>query len=78
MLDEVESASNKKIVKFKEILVDKTGKRAALFTHACPDPDAIGSMLGISWLLKKCYDIDSDLFYLAVCVSEAKSLSLKL
>jgi nanoRNase/pAp phosphatase (c-di-AMP/oligoRNAs hydrolase) len=45
--------------KFKAIL-DKS-KRAAIFTHPFPDPDAIGSMMAIKWMLcklgiySKCY-----------------------
>lgn len=37
--------------------------KAAIFTHRCPDPDAIASMWGISWLLQKSFDLESDLFY---------------
>jgi len=38
-------------------------KKIAIFTHAYPDPDAIGSMMGVSWLLQKEFGIESDLFY---------------
>ena len=56
--------SNKIIDKFKEIVnIKKGNKKAAIFTHPCPDPDALGSMLGLSWLLKRGYDIDADCFY---------------
>lgn len=45
-------------------LVKRAGpQRAALFTHRCPDPDAIGSMMGMSWLLHRAFGIESDLFY---------------
>lgn len=37
--------------------------RAAIFTHRCPDPDAMASMMGMEWLLKKSFGIESDLFY---------------
>jgi nanoRNase/pAp phosphatase (c-di-AMP/oligoRNAs hydrolase) len=40
----------------------KGKKKAAIFTHASPDPDAIGSMMGMDWLLQK-MDVDADLFY---------------
>ena len=44
--------------------IKKLGKvRAGLFTHRCPDPDAIGSMMGMQWLLQKAFDIESDLYY---------------
>jgi len=53
--------------KIKKSLTDffeKTkGCKVALFTHPSPDPDAIGSMMAMSWMLKKVYDIDVDLFY---------------
>lgn len=39
------------------------GKKAALFTHAFPDPDAIGSMMAVAWLLQKEFGLESDLFY---------------
>ena len=31
----------------------KGKKRVAIFTHAFPDPDALGSMMGMGWLLGK-------------------------
>jgi nanoRNase/pAp phosphatase (c-di-AMP/oligoRNAs hydrolase) len=37
--------------------------RVALFTHPAPDPDAIGSIIAMEWLLKKAYGIDADGFY---------------
>ena len=37
-------------------------KKCAIFTHAGPDPDAIGSMMGLEWLLSK-YGIECDLFF---------------
>lgn len=37
-------------------------KRAAVFTHPCPDPDAIGSMMGIQWLLEK-LEIECDAYF---------------
>lgn len=47
--------------KFKEI-VDARHKRVAIFTHPHPDPDAIGSMMGLKWLFSK-FGTLSDLFY---------------
>jgi len=41
---------------------DKT-MQAAIFTHAYPDPDALGSMMGLQWLLRRFFDIESNLFY---------------
>jgi len=38
--------------------------RVALFTHPAPDPDAIGSIIAMEWLLKKAYGIDADGFYM--------------
>lgn len=37
--------------------------KIAIFSHRCPDPDAIGSMMGLKWLLEKRYGIEADLFY---------------
>ena len=53
------------IVDFKKVIVDKTKdkSKAAIFTHSSPDPDAIGSMMGMVWFLKKEFDLDSDCFY---------------
>lgn len=39
------------------------GQRAAIFTHPTPDPDAIGSMMGLAWYLRKTFDIDADCFF---------------
>lgn len=44
-------------------LFETKPKKVALFTHACPDPDAIGSMMGLEWLLSKKYGIESVGFY---------------
>jgi nanoRNase/pAp phosphatase (c-di-AMP/oligoRNAs hydrolase) len=38
-------------------------KPFAIFTHAYPDPDAIGSMMGLNWILSKAFGIESDIFY---------------
>jgi len=43
-------------------IVDKA-KRVAIFTHSFPDPDAIGSMMAVSWLLTKVFSIESVCFY---------------
>jgi nanoRNase/pAp phosphatase (c-di-AMP/oligoRNAs hydrolase) len=48
---------------FLELIKKKSDVRAALFTHRCPDPDAIASMMGMQWLLQKSFGIESDLFY---------------
>jgi nanoRNase/pAp phosphatase (c-di-AMP/oligoRNAs hydrolase) len=42
-------------------LLDKS-KRAAIFTHPFPDPDAIGSMMAIKWILNK-FNISSKCYY---------------
>jgi nanoRNase/pAp phosphatase (c-di-AMP/oligoRNAs hydrolase) len=47
--------------KFREI-VQSGHKRVAIFTHPHPDPDAIGSMMGLKWLFGK-FGTNSDLFY---------------
>ena len=38
--------------------------RVAIFTHPSPDPDAIGSQMGMAWLLRKAYEnIEVDCFF---------------
>lgn len=55
------------LVKVKKSLSDffekNKGCKVAIFTHPSPDPDAIGSMMGMSWMLRKIYDIEVDCFY---------------
>lgn len=34
-----------------------------IFSHSCPDPDAIASMMGIQWLIQKCFGLESHLLY---------------
>lgn len=53
---------------FRELIERKTEKqtksvRAALFCHPFPDPDAVGSMVGMQWMLERTWGIESDLFY---------------
>ena len=45
--------------------IEKRGSaRIAIFTHPSPDPDAIGSQMGLAWLLRKSHDnIEVDCFY---------------
>jgi nanoRNase/pAp phosphatase (c-di-AMP/oligoRNAs hydrolase) len=45
---------------FKSLI--KTVKRVSIFTHPFPDPDAIGSMMGMKWIFSK-FGIPSDLYY---------------
>ena len=45
---------------FKKLIEGK--KKAAIFTHPAPDPDAIGAMMGMQWLLDKHCAIETDLF----------------
>ena len=48
------------LTKFSKLI---QGKRSvALFTHHGPDPDGIGSMMGLQWLFQK-FGIASQLFY---------------
>jgi nanoRNase/pAp phosphatase (c-di-AMP/oligoRNAs hydrolase) len=50
--------------KIKAALSEKGTAKVAIFTHPCPDPDAIGSQMGLSWLLHKAYEgIEVDCFY---------------
>lgn len=48
----------------QKAVASKGTARVAIFTHPCPDPDAIGSQMGFAWLLRKSYDnIEVDCFY---------------
>ena len=50
--------------KIKVALVEKGVAKIAVFTHPSPDPDAIGSQMGLAWLLRKAYDgVEIDCFY---------------
>lgn len=55
------------LTKVKKSFVDffekNKGCKVAIFTHPSPDPDALGSMMAMSWLLKKVYEVDVDCFY---------------
>lgn len=46
-----------------DAICNKGIKKAAIFTHPYPDPDAIGSIMGLQWLLTKKYNVESDSFY---------------
>lgn len=48
---------------FHEKLKSVGNVKVAIFTHRCPDPDAMSSMMGMAWLLKKSYGLETDLFY---------------
>lgn len=60
MTSEQDSSDSKVFQAFREVV--SSANRAAIFTHAYPDPDAIGSMMGLKWLLAKA-GVSSDLFY---------------
>ena len=51
--------------KLNELITEKKidGKKIAIFSHRVLDPDAIGSMLGIEFLINKIHGIDCDLIY---------------
>jgi nanoRNase/pAp phosphatase (c-di-AMP/oligoRNAs hydrolase) len=38
---------------FKKLIKDKSPKKIAIFTHSCPDPDAIGSIMAFTWMISK-------------------------
>ena len=48
------------IEKFKSLIGGFN--KSAIFTHPFPDPDAIGSMMGMKWIFSK-FGISSDLYY---------------
>ena len=51
--------------KFHELLskLDPETAKVGLFSHRYPDPDAIGSMMGLSWFLKRVYGLSADIIY---------------
>lgn len=61
MVDQTENLDSLVFNKFQEIVRSGPAK-AAIFTHPYPDPDAIGSMMGLKWILSK-FGISSDLYY---------------
>jgi nanoRNase/pAp phosphatase (c-di-AMP/oligoRNAs hydrolase) len=46
---------------FRQVV--KGRKKAAVFTHPAPDPDAMGAMMAVRWLLAKHCNIETDLFF---------------
>ncbi len=56
------SDSYQELVEAIQAVVDKD-QRVGLFTHACPDPDAIASMMGMQWVLQKVFGLESHLLY---------------
>lgn len=69
--EEVESLRSKQFNQqfsqpFDQVIQAKAANgpvRAAIFAHPFPDPDAIASQMGVAWLLRTLYNIDSDLFF---------------
>lgn len=59
--------------KFREI-VTAGHSRVAIFTHPHPDPDAIGSMMGLKWMFSK-FGVAADLFY-AGAISHPQNRSM--
>lgn len=69
--------SNINYKKLEEILKDK--KEIAILMHVDPDPDAIGSALGVQLLLEEHFKIQSEIFYPGeINRPENKSLAKKL
>jgi len=51
------------LTKAQKVLSEKAkGGKVAIFTHPSPDPDAIGSFMGMSWFLQKNYEVEVDCF----------------
>ena len=59
---------------FKDAKITKT-KKIAIWMHATPDPDAIGSALGLAWLIKKETGAIADIFHEGV-ISHPENRSL--
>jgi nanoRNase/pAp phosphatase (c-di-AMP/oligoRNAs hydrolase) len=48
---------------FNEAIKRVGTKKVGLYSHRCPDPDAISAMMGVQWLLHKSFGIESELLY---------------
>lgn len=57
----MDSEKPKYVADFLKVVEEKKGK-VALFSHNCPDPDAIGSMMAMQWLFQK-LGLESVCFY---------------
>lgn len=65
-LKESALAKTQKLIfeKINLAVADKGTAKVAIFTHPSPDPDAIGSQMALSWLLKKSYEnVEVDCYY---------------
>lgn len=47
----------------QKLLAEKCKGKVAIFAHPNADPDALGSMMGLSWLLRKVYEVEVTCFY---------------
>lgn len=47
----------------KEVQKDRPESKVAIFMHDSPDPDAMGSALGLAWVIKKLTNLKSDIVY---------------
>jgi nanoRNase/pAp phosphatase (c-di-AMP/oligoRNAs hydrolase) len=78
-LPEKKNGNVKIFEQFRELVTTKlksgSGK-VAIFTHPSPDPDAIGSQMGLTWLLKRVYDVDVDMF-IAGEISHPQNLTME-
>lgn len=64
----LKTVNGNKVYKEFKALIAKFGTanpnmKVAVFSHACPDPDAVSSMMGMAWMLEKGFRIESSLFY---------------
>lgn len=48
---------------FKERIKALENPQVAIFSHPCPDPDALASMMGMGWMLNKEFGIESQMYY---------------
>lgn len=58
-----EHADGLKAVIDKAIGAGDKPVKVAIFSHRCPDPDAIGSMFGLAWVLDRAFGLESHFFY---------------
>lgn len=57
------NGNGKVIADFDALLHKHAEGKVAIFAHRCPDPDAIGAMMGLSWLMLRKYNIEAKFFY---------------
>lgn len=59
-----------------KLLDEKKPKRIAIFTHACPDPDAIGSIMAFDWAMTKLNPQIECVGFFDGCISHPQNIAM--